>query len=142
MSKVKESMNQEIVEEVVEEVTEEVIVKPYTLRRIKNKDLWGLLKILAKILPEELKKAFVQVLAGEKKLKELGGMVVCDMATMIIKNMYKAEAEVSEFCADLAGITVEELDELEFGTTPLIIWDFYEEAKRTTFFKVLSKSIS
>ena len=69
-------------------------------------------------------------------------MVACDMATMIVKNLYKAENEVDEFCASLAGITVEELNELEFGTTPLIIYDFYEEAKKTTFFRVLSKFIS
>lgn len=125
-----------------QETVEEIIKKPYTLRKAKDRDLWGILKILAKILPDELKKAFVQVLAGEKKLKELGAMVVCDMATMIVKNIYKAETEVKEFCADLAGVTVEELDEMEFGTTPLIIYDFYEEAKKTTFFRVLSKFIS
>ena len=125
-----------------ENVTEEEIVKPYTLRKAKNQDLWAVLKILAKILPDELKKAFVQVVSGEKKLKDLGAMVACDMATMIVKNLYKAENEVDEFCASLAGITVEELNELEFGTTPLIIYDFYEEAKKTTFFRVLSKFIS
>lgn len=116
-----------------------VIERSYTIRSLKNGDLWKVVQILGKILPEELKKAFVQVLAGDKTINEIGGMVVCDMAVMIIKNAHKAQAEVDAFCADLIGVSVEELNDMEFGTTPLIIYDAYEGAKDTGFFKLLSR---
>lgn len=120
-------------------IVEEVVERPYTIRKLKNGDLWKVVQILGKLLPDELKKAFVQVISGEKSIKEVGGMVVCDMVVMITKNAYKAQHEVDSFCADLIGVSVEELNEMEFGTTPLIIFDAYEDAKGTGFFKVLSK---
>ena len=137
---VEEIMN-EVAETVAEEIMEETIVKPYTMRKAKNSDLWAILKILSKILPDELQKAFVQVVSGEKTMKEIGISVVLDIGTMIVRNMYKAQEEVDEFCSAIIGVSVEELNEMEFGTTPMIIMDFYEEAKKTTFFKVLSKFI-
>lgn len=139
-NEVAEAVANEIMEEVVEEA-EEVIEKPYTMRKIGNSDLWPVLKILSKILPDELKKAFVQLASGEKKLKEIGIMVAVDLGRMIIQNMYKAEDEVDKLCADLIGVSEEELNAMEFGTTPMIVMDFIEEAKKTTFFKVLSKFI-
>ena len=136
-----EDVMEEVAETVAEEIMEEVIVKPYTMRKAKNSDLWAILKILSKILPDELQKAFVQMASGEKTMKEIGISVVLDLGTMIVRNMYKAEDEVNEFCSDIIGVSVKELNEMEFGITPMIIMDFYEEAKKTTFFKVLSKFI-
>lgn len=124
------------------EIQEEIIEKPYALRSLKNRDLWAVLQILAKLLPDDLKSAFVQVMSGEKSLKDLGVMVAVDMGTMIIKNAHKAQKEVDAFCADVAGITVDELNEMEFGTTPMIIMDICEDAKNMAFFRALSKFLS
>lgn len=132
------------IEEVTEQVeeVEEVIERPYTLRNLKNKDLWAVIRILGRILPDDLKSAFVQVASGEKSIKDIGAMVACDMATMIVKNLHKAQKEVDELCADMAGITVAELDEMDFGTTPMMIMDIFEDAKNVAFFKALSKYFS
>lgn len=121
---------------------EVVSEKPYTLRSLKNRDLWSIVRILGKLLPEDMKKAFVQVTSGEKTVKDLGYMVGADMAIMIIQNAYKAQAEVDLFCADMAGISVNELNDMEFGTTPMIIMDIFNDAKNVSFFKVLSKFFS
>lgn len=133
---------EEVKQEATAQEPEEVIEKPYTMRKLRDRDMWPLFKILSKILPDELRNAFIQVIAGEKSLRDIGMKVGMDIATMIVKNLYKVEAEVSELCADLIGVTVDELNNMEFGTTPMIIYDFYDEAKKTTFFKVLSKFIS
>jgi len=117
----------------------ETVERPYTIRKLKNSDLWKVVQVLSKLLPDELKQAFVQIVSGEKSVNEIGGMVVCDMVVMITKNAYKAQAEVDALCADLIGVSVEELNEMEFGTTPMIIFDAYEGAKDSGFFKVLSK---
>ena len=123
-----------------EEMIEEV--KPYTLRSLKNKDLWAVVRILGKLLPEDLKKAFVQVASGAKSIEELGFSVGADMVMMIIQNAHKAQDEVDVFCADMAGMSVEELNDMEFGTTPMIIMDIFKDAKNVSFFKVLSKFFS
>lgn len=128
-----------VVEETVDTSSEETVIKPYTMRKIKDSDLWSVLRILAKVLPDELKKAFIQIASGEKTLKEVGIMVGVDIGNMVVRNIYKAEEEVNALCADLIGVSVAELKEMEFGITPMIIMDFYVEAKKTTFFRVLSK---
>lgn len=140
MSKKKEVIEKEVLND-VQEVRDD-IVKPYQLRSLRNGDLWPVLKILGRLLPEDLKKAFVQVASGEKQLREIGVLVGFDMATMVIQNAYKAQDDVDAFCADVAGLTVEELNEMEFGTTALIIMDLFEDAKSASFFKALSRFFS
>lgn len=130
-------LNDEQAEEVMAE--EEVIERPYTLRKIKNSDLWTVLGILTAILPDDMKKAFVQAMSGETTVERIGMASAFDIGLMIVKNAYKSQEQVDAFCADMAGITVEELNEMDFGTTPLIIYDAAAEAKNTAFFKVLSK---
>ena len=97
---------------------EVVSEKPYTLRSLKNRDLWSIVRILGKLLPEDMKKAFVQVTSGEKTVKDLGYMVGADMAIMIIQNAYKAQAEVDLFCADMAGIPYGNLQQI----VPVFRW--------------------
>ena len=67
---------------------------------------------------------------------------LCCVATMVIQNAYKAQDDVDAFCADVAGLSVEELNEMEFGTTALIIMDLFEDAKSASFFKALSRFFS
>lgn len=129
----------EAVETTATEVVEEVIERPYEIRKLNNGDLWPVLKILTKVLPDDLKDAFIQVITGEKSLKELGGMVACDMIVMVVKNIPKAQQEVDEWCASMIGKTVGELNEMEFGTTVLILYDVFGDVKNASFFKVLSK---
>jgi len=136
MSKRKEDIA--VVEETMEAV-EEVIERPYELKKLDNGDLWPVVRILAKILPDNLKDAFIQVVTGEKTLDDIGGMVVCDMLVMITRNIHLAQKEVDEFCAKKIGKSVEELNEMEFGTTLLIVYDLFGEGKNASFFKVVSK---
>ena len=125
--------------ETTTETVEEVIERPYEMRKLNNGDFAPVLKILTKVLPDDLKGAFIQVVTGEKTLHEVGGMVVCDMIVMVLKNIPKAQYEVDEFCASMIGKSIEELNEMEFGTTALILYDVFGDAKNTSFFKVLSK---
>ena len=61
------------------------------------------------------------------------------MVVMVLKNIPKAQHDVDEFCASMIGKTVAELNEMEFGTTALILYDVFGDAKNTSFFKVVSK---
>ena len=44
-----------------------------------------------------------------------------------------------ELLADVSGIPAKEIEEMEFGTTPMMIWDIVKNEKNACFFSVLSK---
>lgn len=121
---------------------EEIIERPYTLRKLKDRDLFTLLKILKKIGIKDCKEAFIQVASGEKTLKQIGIMASFDIADILIGNLAKAEEETYEMWSDISGIPVEEMKDMEFGTLPLMIMDTFSEARNTSFFRVLSKFLS
>lgn len=125
------------------EATEEsVIERPYTLRRLKDGDLFPLLKILKKIGIKDCKEAFIQVASGEKSVKQIGIMASFDIADILIGNLAKAEDEIYELWSDLSGLPAEEMKGMEFGTLPLMIMDTFSEARDTSFFRVLSRFLS
>lgn len=124
---------------IIGEMEEEVEVRPYTLRKFKDGDLFPLLNILKKIGIKDCKEAFIQVATGGKTVKQVGILAAFDMADIFIGNLPKAETEIYALYADMAGITVEQIKEMEFGTLPLMIYDSFHEVKNTSFFKVLSR---
>ena len=121
---------------------EEVIERPYKLRRLKDSDLFLVLKILKKIGIKDYKEAFIQVVSGEKTLKQIGIMASFDIADILIGNLAKVVDETYEMWSDISGIPIEDMKEMEFGTLPLMIIDTFSEARNTSFFKVLSKFLS
>ncbi len=125
-----------------EQEVEEIIERPYTLRKLKDHDLFTLLKILKKIGIKDCKEAFIQVASGEKTLKQIGIMASFDIADILIGNLAKVEEETYEMWSDISGIPVEEMKDMEFGTLPLMIMDTFSEARNTSFFRVLSKFLS
>ena len=69
-----ENLDREEILEVIpdsEAAREPVIERPYTLRRLKDGDLFPLLKILKKIGIRDCKEAFIQVASGEKSVNVL-----------------------------------------------------------------------
>lgn len=124
---------------IIGEMEEEVEVRPYTLRKFKDGDLFPLLNILKKIGIKDCKEAFMQVATGEKTLKQIGMLAAFDLSDILIGNLTNVEAEVYSLYADMSGLTVEEIKEMEFGTLPLMIMDSFEGVKNTSFFKVLSR---
>lgn len=122
----------------VMEPQEEVIERPYTMRKLKDSDLFPLLQLLRKIGLQNFKQSFVQETEG-KTVKAVGITVVLDMADIIIANLGTASDDIYEMWSGLSGIPVNEMKEMEFGTLPLMIYDTFNEVKNTSFFKVLSK---
>ena len=127
-----ENLDREEILEVIpdsEAAREPVIERPYTLRRLKDGDLFPLLKILKKIGIRDCKEAFIQVASGEKSVKQIGIMASFDIADILIGNLAKAEDEIYELWSDLSGIPAEEMKDMEFGTLPLMIMDTFSEKK-------------
>ena len=136
-----------VVEETVETTVEETVVeRPYTLRRLKDSDLYQFLQILRKIgIKDMAKEAFADVdTSGDAKslkdrVEEIGASVVFNMADLLIENISKVNEELYELWSDISGIPADEIKEMEFGTLPLMIWDSFSEVKNTSFFKVFFK---
>ena len=118
---------------------EEVMEKPYTLRRLVDRDLFPILGIISEVFPDDLAKVFVQLSTKEKSVQEVGAMAVMKMVLAVLKNMDKVKDDVYNLLSDVSGIPAEEIQNMEFGTTPNMIWDIVNNEKNNGFFKVLSK---
>jgi hypothetical protein len=130
---------QEIREQEEVMMQDEVMEKPYTLRRLKDKDLFPILGIISEVFPDELSKVFVQLSTKEKSVQEVGAMAILKMVLAVLKNMDKVQDEVYALLSDVSGIPAADIQEMEFGTTPMMIWDIVNNEKNSGFFKVLSK---
>ncbi len=119
-------------------VTDET-VKPYTLRRLKDRDLWPVLDIIGKVFPDDLSAVFVEVASGQKSVQEVGGIVMMKLVMAVIRNLNAVHDEVYDFLSDVSSLSVSEIEESQFGTTPMMIWDIVKNEKNADFFKVLSK---
>lgn len=124
-------------EKVVETVEE--MKKPYTLRPLKDKDMWIVLDILGKVFPDELSSVFAKVALGEKNVSEVGAEVIMKLVVAVLKNIGKVHDDLYAFLSDVSGIPAEEIPEMEFGTTPGMIWDIVGDAKNLSFFKAVAK---
>ena len=121
------------------EAVEEPVERPYTLRRLKDADLWPVLKIMSAVIPDDLAPIFAQVVSKEKSLKEVGIHVAWKIVTAILKNMHLVHDDVYALLSDVSGIPEKDIEEMPFGTTPMMIWDIVNNEKNEGFFKVVSK---
>lgn len=126
------------------ETPENRVERPYTLRNLKDRDLFPLLKILCKIGLKEFKGAFDQFLGdnaeGESEsVQSIGVSVLLDIAGTIVEHIGAVEDDLYNLYSDMSGKSKEEIQEMEFGTLPLMILDSFSEVKNTSFFKVLSR---
>lgn len=133
-------MNDKINEtnEIIETV-EEAAEKPYTLRRLKDKDLFPILKIVAEVFPDDLSSVLMQITTKEKTINEVGFAVVAKLVIAVLKNIHKVHDDLYALLSDVSGIPAAKIEEMEFGTTPMMIWDIVKSEKNAGFFKVLSK---
>jgi hypothetical protein len=111
----------------------------YTLRPLKDKDVWPVVDILSKVFPDDLGAIFAQIMTGERNVEQLGAIVVVRLVTAVLKNVNKVRNEVYALLADVSGIPAEEIEEMEFGTSPMMIWEIANNARNASFFKVVSK---
>ena len=118
---------------------EETMAKSYTLRRLVDRDLFPILGIISEVFPDDLAKVFVQLSTKEKSVQEVGAMAVMNMVLAVLKNMDKVQEDVYALLSDVSGIPAEDIKNMEFGTTPMMIWDIVDNEKNCGFFKVLSK---
>lgn len=143
MSEIKKADTETFLRETREALVNEILemnTKPYSLRNLKDRDLFPILDIIATVLPDDLADVFVQIVTKEKSVNEVGGMVVYKIVVAVLKNISKVQDDLYALLSDMSGIPADEIPDMEFGTTPAMIWDIVSNAKNASFFKVLSKS--
>lgn len=127
-----------------EVATEEVVEKPYTLRELCDEDLYTVIEIIGKAVPEEAKEAFAQAVTDEegkkKPLEKIGGLIGFDIVRFILKNFKGIKEDVYAFLSDLSGIPAEDIRKMPFGTTPKMLKEVFGNEKNADFFKELFKS--
>lgn len=114
--------------------------KPYTLRRLDGDDLWPVLDIVGKVLPDDLAPVFTEIATGEKSVAEVGGVVVFRLVSTIIKDIGKVKGEVYAFLTSVSGLTKDEINALGVMAVPKMIWEIYNAEKNVDFFGDASKS--
>jgi hypothetical protein len=103
--------------------------KPYTLRRLDGEDLWPVLDIVGKVLPDDLAPVFTEIATGEKSAAEVGGVVVFRLVSAIVKDIKKVKTEVYEFLTSVSGLTKDEINALGLMAVPKMIWEIYNAEK-------------
>ena len=118
----------------------EMTERPYTLRRLKDKDMWPVLYIIGQVFPGDLSSVFAEIVTGNKSVEQVGAEMVAKLGVAVIRNMGNVHDEVYALLSDVSGIPAEEIQEMEFGTTPMMILDIIKNEKNASFFEVVSKS--
>lgn len=108
--------------------------KPYTLRRLDGNDLWSVLEIVGKVLPDDLAPMFMEIAAGEKDVEEVGGIVMVRIVSTVIKEIGKVKEEVYAFLESVSGLNKAEINALGLLAVPKMIWEIYNAEKNVDFF--------
>ena len=135
------------------EDAEKVVERPYTLRKLRDDDLFPLLNLFRSIGLKEFKDAWLE---ARKKMnvtsedlesaddkdevrKSVGIDIVLDMADIMISKIEAHSDAIYRFYERLSGIPADDIKSMEFGTLPLMIYDSFNGVKNTAFFKVVFK---
>lgn len=103
--------------------------KPYTLRKLNGEDLWPLLDIASKVLPDDLMPFFLGVVSEEKKIDEIGIDVCFRIVSAIIKDITKVKEEVYDFLFSVSGLTKDEINAMGLLAVPKMIWEIFNAEK-------------
>lgn len=117
------------------------IRRPYYLRELKDKDLYTVLAIIDKIFPgDKLQEAFGEITTQGKTIEEIGIQVCTKLGFALIRNIVTAHDEIYALLSDVSGMPIEMIDDMPFGTGPMMIWDIVNNAKNADFFKAVFRS--
>ncbi len=116
--------------------------RPYTLRPLKDKDLFTVLGIIGRIFPDEkIKEAFEIMADNSKTTEDMGVLVAYNLGVSLIHNITTAHDEIYALLADISGIPADQIDEMPFGTGPMMIWDIVMNVGNADFFKAVFRSL-
>ena len=136
-------------EVITESLGEEIITeKPYTFRRLSTQDMFPMFKVISKLGIKEFQanggiKDIALRFVGEGKENinptALGLDIILEIASLIIENLPKCEAEIYQLLSQTSNLTVDEIKDQDMAITVEMIVDFIKKEEFGDFFKVVSK---
>ena len=115
--------------------------RPYYLRELRDRDLYTVLAIIDRIFPgDKLQEAFGEITTQGKSIEEIGIQVCTKLGFALIRNIVTAHDEIYALLSDVSGLEVKTIDDMPFGTGPMMIWDIVNNARNADFFKAVFKS--
>lgn len=136
-------------EVITESLAEEIITeKPYTFRRLSTQDMFPMFKVISKLGIREFQanggiKEIALRFVGDNKenvnTTALGIDIALEIASLIIENLPKCEAEIYQLLSQTSNLTVDEIKEQDMAITVEMIVDFIKKEEFGDFFRVVSK---
>lgn len=136
-------------------ITEKDNIKHYELRKLTTKDLHPMLKILKQVDLKRLKEAFNEIdfskLVSEKDTADtetvdktelftkIGGTIILEAVPMVLDALDNALEDVNKLLASVAGIELEELENLELDVYFTLVADFLSKEEFVGFIKAASR---
>lgn len=143
----------EVMQGTVEEAVQEE-KKPYTLRPLKSKDLFPMMKIISSVgiskfsdcfssdsAKELIEKAKAKEKIQAEDVEAIGMSVAFEVGEIIMSNLPNAERYIYQLLSNLSGMSVKELEDLDMGVFFAMIMDVVRQSGFADFFKVALKSI-
>ena len=116
-----------------------VETKPYTLRKLCARDVFPFAKILSKVGIKQFADCFELDENDNLNLSMPGIVVGLSVIDTLLANLDKCENEIFSFLANVAGMTTDEVKDLDMGIFAEMTIEIFQKKEFSDFFKAVSR---
>lgn len=113
--------------------------KPYTLRKLCARDVFPFAKILSKVGIKQFADCFELDENDNLNLSMSGIAVGLSVIDTLLANLDKCENEIFSFLANVAGMTTDEVKDLDMGIFAEMTIEIFQKKEFSDFFKAVSR---
>lgn len=121
--------------------------KKLEMRKLSGQDTFLMLKIMSKTGAKKGIKEFLSKQGSfgkgdktEEEYQAIGIEVMLDVADTIMANLENAQEDINKLLANLCGMKVKEIEQLDFMEYNTLIMDFFKKDELKSFFKLIFSS--
>lgn len=121
--------------------------KKLEMRKLSGQDTFLMLKIMSKTGAKKGIKEFLSKQGSfgkgdktEEDYQKIGIDVMLDVADTIMSNLENAQEDINKLSANLCGMKVKEIEQLDFMEYNTLIMDFFKKEELKSFFKLIFSS--
>ena len=121
--------------------------KKLEIRKLSGQDTFLMLKIMSKTGAKKGIKEFLSKPGSfgkgdktEEDYQKIGIDVMLDVADTIMSNLENAQEDINKLLANLCGMKVKEIEQLDFMEYNTLIMDFFKKEELKSFFKLIFSS--
>lgn len=121
--------------------------KKLEMRKLSGQDTFLMLKIMSKTGAKKGIKEFLSKQGSfgkgdktEEDYQKIGIDVMLDVVDTIMSNLENAQEDINKLLANLCGLKVKEIEQLDFMEYNTLIMDFFKKEELKSFFKLIFSS--